>query len=128
MLAAQRLEFANQFPLPPESELCLDPLLDRREMQLLQPLDLDPQQTLQVEIRQRPTAPKRISCSQRTRRRRRITCSERLSPVGHQSLELVQVELARLDAEQISRRTRDQPRGVRSRCGERLPQSRHLIP
>ena len=89
MLATQRLELANQFPLPAESELGFDPLLERPEAQLLQTLDLDPHQPLQIEIRQRAPTPERLSCSQRTRRGRGITGCERLPPVDHQPLEIV---------------------------------------
>ena len=87
MLGAERLELGNERELAAERELGIDPFLDRREPQLLEPLDLHPRERLELEVGERAAVPERLRGAQRLRRRGGITRRERLAPDGHESLE-----------------------------------------
>ena len=53
MLADERLELADEVPVPSALELGLDPLLERGEAQLLEPRDLGWRERLECQIRER---------------------------------------------------------------------------
>ena len=56
-----------------------------------------------------------------------VARGQRFAPLRRQPLEVLQVELARLDAKEVARRARDEPRLVAGRRGEHLAQARHLV-
>ena len=57
VLGDERLELGDERELAAERELGVDPLLDRRQPQLLEPLDLDPRERLELEVGERPSVP-----------------------------------------------------------------------
>ena len=71
MLGDQRLELADELGVAAEREVGLDPLLERRQPQLLEPRRLDPRERLVVELGQRRPAPQRERLAQQARRRAR---------------------------------------------------------
>ena len=52
--ATKRLELGDERKVAAERELRVDPLLDRRESQLLEALDLDTCERLELEVGERP--------------------------------------------------------------------------
>ena len=87
VLGDQRLELADQVGVAAEREVGLDPFLDRRQAQVLEPSDLCLRERLERELGQRRAAPERERLVQRVggalRRRRR----ERPTAFGEQPLE-----------------------------------------
>ena len=112
MLGDERLELGNERELAAERELRVDPLLDRGEPQLLEPLDLDARERLELEVRKRPALPQRSAARKRLRGRGGVTGRERLASLRDEPLEVLEVELARLDAKQVAGGARDEPRLV----------------
>ena len=114
MLGGERLELRDERELAAERELRIDPLLDRRQPQLLESLDLDPRERLELEIGERPAMPQPLRRAQQLRGRGRVADRERLASRRDEPLEVLEVELARLDAEQVAGSARDEPRLVRA--------------
>ena len=110
-----------------ERELGVDPLLDGGEPELLEPLRLDAREPLELEIRERSSVPERLGGPQRPRRRGRVTGRERLAALGDQPLEVLQIELARLDAEEIAAAAGGETRLVRRRRAQHLPEPRDVV-
>ena len=108
-----------------ERELCVDPILDGQQTQLLEPLDLEPRERLELQIGERPPPPQALRLAQQRRRPSSIPTLKRRPPIPRQTLEPLQVELSRVDAQQIPRRSRDQP-WLSLAIGKRLAQPRDL--
>ena len=68
MLGDQRLELADQARVAAEREVGLDPLLERRQPELLEPAGLDPRERLLAELGQRRPAPEGERLAQQARR------------------------------------------------------------
>ena len=103
MLRGERLELGHERELTAERELGVDPLLDRREAQLLESLDLDSRERLELQIGERPPLPEALRGAQSLGGRGRVAGRERLPPGRDEPLEALEVELAGLDAEQVAR-------------------------
>ncbi len=71
LLRDQDLELADELGVTAEREVGLDPLLERRQPQILQPPGLDPRERLLAELRQRRPAPQAERLAQQARRARR---------------------------------------------------------
>ena len=127
MLGGERLELRDERQLATERELCIDPLLDRRQTKLLEALDLDARERLELEIGERPPLPQALGRTQRVRRGGEIAGRARLTSLCDEPLEALEVELAGLDAQQVAGRAGDQARLVAGRRTERLPQPRNLV-
>src|SRR4029453_17388776 len=67
----QRLELRDELDLPAELEVCLDPLLERDEPELLESRDLALGKGLVQEVRERGPAPERERLAQSRLRRLR---------------------------------------------------------
>ena len=124
MLGAERLELGHELALPPEGELGLDPVLDGCEAKLLEPLDVDARERLELEVGERSPLPERLGSAQLSRREDRVPCCERLTTAREQALELLEVELARLDAQQVARRPGGDARRV---VVQRLAEPRDVV-
>ena len=125
VLRNECLEFRAQFGVPPERQLRVDPLLHHDQPELFEALNLKPRKRLELEIGERPPAPQRLRRAQLHRRAFGIAVLERLSSIGDVLVEPVQIELSRLDAQQIPGRSRQHARLVAG-DGERLAKARDL--
>ena len=97
MLAYEGLELRNEREMTTEFELGVDARLDGRETQLLEPLRLDAGEALEFEISERPPLPERLRGAKRSCGGRRVPGREHLASLHGQPLEVLQVELTRLD-------------------------------
>ena len=90
MLANQSLKLADEFGVEATGEVLFDALFEAGEPELLEPVDLDPGEALVFELGERRPAPE----------------GQRLShpSVLLQSPETAQIELVRLDTQEIARR------------------------
>jgi len=57
VFSGERLEFADDFRVPPEHELGLDPLFERREPKLVEPAGLDAGEPALYDVAQRCSPP-----------------------------------------------------------------------
>ena len=103
VLRDQRLELADQLGVAAEREVGLDPLLERRQPQILQPPGLDSGKRLLAELRQRRPPPERERLAQTADARAGSPAASASRP-RKQSLEPPQVELVGLDLEHVARR------------------------
>ena len=104
VLGHQRLEFGGEGPVTTQCELGVDPVLDRRETQFLEPLGVDTRVGLELEVGKRPPAPERLCLAQLRRGTVDVTLGEQTSSLAHQLLEALEVEGARLDPKDVARR------------------------
>ena len=107
MLPHERLQLADQLRVPSVREVELDPLLEAREAELLQTGDLGLGEALVGEVRERISAPQ-------------LERLPRLSAVA-QELEAGEIELVRLEPQQVSARLR-----LEALPSEHLPQLRDV--
>ena len=123
VLGDEGLELGDERRMPAERELRLDPLLERREPQLLEPLDRPPRRTTRRRGR-RAAARATGSSASRSSAAAAPASSRAARPLGlrRQALEAREVEVVVADAERVSGR----PRLDRSRRAERAPQLRDL--
>ena len=105
----QAIQFANEPGMPPQREVALDPLLERREAQLLEPARLGEQKSVAGSVRERVSAPQRKCLLQSGRSLARPALSERSPASFHELAEAIQVKLPRLDPQHVARRTAHQP-------------------
>src|SRR4051812_4133969 len=91
-----------------EGEICFDTLLDGREPQVLEASDLGLREGLERELRQCRPAPEAESFVEDMRRTSGVAACECLAAVGEQTLEGLQIELARLERQQVAGRPREQ--------------------
>jgi hypothetical protein len=105
----QAFQFANEASMPPQREIALDPLLERREAQLLETARLGEQGSVAGSVRERVSAPQRKCLLQRGRSLARPALSERLLAGFDELAEPIQVKLPRLDPQHVARRTAHQP-------------------
>ena len=127
MLLGQRLELSDERPLATQGELSVDTRLDRREAQLLEPVDVQPRERLQLEIRERSPLPECLGRPEGDGSRCRIPRTKRLVPFHDEPLERLEVELARLDSKQVARRPRDETRLVDDGGAEHLAKARDVV-
>ena len=107
MLGDDGLELAHQLGVPSGGEVAVDSLLEAAEVQLVETGDLGLRKIRVGELRERRAAPER-------------ECLARL-PVFQVSLEPREVELVRVNSDQVAGRLREQALGV-----EHLPQLRDV--
>ena len=100
------LQLADELRMSAQREVRVDPPFDRREPDLLEPLDRRPRERLVREVGQRSTAPEAERRSQELRGLLRVPSATRLRRSLRQPLEAVQVELVGSEAQDVSRRTR----------------------
>ena len=107
--------------MPPERELRLHAVLERRQPQLLQPLHSGSRERLVREVGERRPAPQAERLAEQ-RGRRGIVAPARPLCLGRQALEAGEVELLVAQPQQVAGR----PRLDRVRRAERAPQLRDL--
>ena len=117
MLANERLEFPDQTSVPAERELGLDPLLEGFELQLIEAEDLAGRKALRSEFAERPAAPERESFPKPAQR----IVRRQLPRLADELLEPLEVELAGIDAQRVSRSAR-----VDAVLTEQLPKLRDV--
>ena len=126
MLGDEAVQLGGHVVVPAEREIGLDPLLDCREPELLEPRDLALRERVVGEVRQRWAAPDLERFAQRRLGLLGLPCGQGAPAVLEQPLEAVGVELARRHLEGIAVRLRPQdaflstrPRApsVAARCG-----------
>ena len=108
MVGDQGLELGDEAGVPAKSDLGLDPFLERVETELLESRDLGLSEAIEGEVRKRPAAPERERLAQRHSR----VGWTRVPRSARERLELVQVELALFDTEQVAGATCRQPTGA----------------
>ena len=87
----ESLQLSDKRRVPPELELCVDPVLLRRDAQLVEPRGLEPGEVLLVEVRERRPAPEPERLRQQLARRAEVRV-----PCGReQPLEAVDVDASR---------------------------------
>ena len=123
VLGAERLELGDERQVAAERELGVDALLDRGEAELVEPLGLDPVRAARA--RDPRAAVHATTPPPRAASGRRDSASpgrERLTALLDQQLEPLEIELARLDPEQVAARPRGKARLARRRRAQNLPQ------
>ena len=128
VLGDQRLELGDEREVAAERQLGVDPLLDGREPELLEPLRLDLREPLELEIPERPSVPEGFRGAQGLRRGSGIAGRERLPPVRGEPLEALEVELSRLDPQQVAARAGGETRLVTGCRAEDLAEPRDVVP
>ncbi len=125
MALDESLQLADQLVVASQSEICVDPLLERGEPKLLEPGDLRLRERLVREVGQRRPAPERERVTEPIGRQLRVVASERLSPLLEPALEDGGVERLGTDAKDISVTVCFEPRGrsLAVRVGKRLPET-----
>ena len=117
MPADELLELSDELRMAAECEIGVDPVLGRREAELLETGDLVLRERLVGHVRERRPSPERESISQRRRRvRRRL-----FARVRHQLFEPVEIDVLGRDVEHVSRRLRRD-----DAVAEHLAQPRHV--
>ena len=108
--------------MPPEHELGVDPLLERREAKLLEPLDGRTGERLVGEVGERRPAPEVERLVEQGGRGRGVVARAGAPGLRRQALEAGEVEVLVADAEDVAGR----PRLDRVGRAERAPELRHL--
>jgi hypothetical protein len=105
MLRRQPLQLAHELVMAAESEVGLDPLLDRGEPERLEPHDLALGEALVAKLQEGRAPPQREGAPERGCGLSRLDRAR----LGYESLEAVDVELIRLDRKHIPAGTREEP-------------------
>ena len=105
----ERFELANRLGVVAECELGFDARLDRRKAELLELCDLGLRERLVREIGQRCAAPELQTLTEQLGRTLGHSVGECPRGLFHQGSEAPQVELVRLDPDQIPAPPRDDP-------------------
>ena len=100
----QLLELSHQRVVPPEREIRIDPKLESRAPDLLQPCDRRLGERLVLEVRKRRTSPQRQRFVQALGRLGREPAGLQLPRLVHQLLEPMQVQVIALDSDDVARR------------------------
>src|SRR2546427_2307241 len=95
------LELLDDRVVPAYGKVRLDPLLERRETQFLEPCDLLLRERVVGELGERRAAPEREGVPQRLCSPVGIVGGECPTALVEQSSKVVAVELTRLDAQQV---------------------------
>jgi hypothetical protein len=103
----ERFELRRYGGVKPEGEVGFEPVLEGVEPFLLEPSDLDLRERLVSEVRQRRAAPQLERFAQALGCALRLPVSECRPALGREALEALEVELAGLDADQITAAVRD---------------------
>ena len=117
----ERLELGDHLGVPPELQLDLHPLLERLRAQLLEPRDLGLGEGVVGQLGERCPAPERECLVERCAGLRGLACVESVVRPRAQLDEPVEIELARLDAELVPPRPREERLGR-----EELPEVRDV--
>jgi hypothetical protein len=107
VLLGQRLELAGDLGVPAEREIGLDPLLERRDVQLHQTSDLRLRERLVREVGERRPTPQRQCLAQHPRSRLGIG----IARLCDELLEAPEIDLRRFDVEHVARYARPEPAG-----------------
>ncbi len=111
MLADERLELSDELRMPTKCEIGVEAPLERRQVQLLESPDFRLRERLIGEIGERGTAPERERLAERVP-----------TALLGEALEALEIELARLDPDQVPRRLGDDAVGT-----EQLAQLRDVV-
>ena len=112
--------------MAPDCEVGVDPELDRRQPDLLEPGDRRLGEALVGEVRERRASPQRQRVAEPPRRVGRQAASKQAPPLVHQPLEAVEIERIRLDLNDVAgrsgrqhllRKRFAQSRDVDAQCG-----------
>ena len=104
MLADEALELANQLGATAQLELGLDPSLEREQPPLLEPLRLDADCPLRLEIGERPPTPQAERLAETIARRGGIARGGGHPALLEQRLEALEVEFAGVDTDPVAGR------------------------
>ena len=122
MLRDERLQLGDELPAPAKRKIGVDPIFERDQPPLLQPLRFDCCERLVEYVGQRGAPPERERASQRRRCLGRIAARQLLPATPKELLETVEVELVRLKLEHVARGTPSQP------CASKhLSEARHVV-
>ncbi len=123
VLGDECFKLPDELVVPPEREVGVDPELDRRQPDLLEPGDRRLRETLVGEVGERRASPQGQRLAQLLRPVCRQPASEQAPPLLHEALEAVEIERVRFDPDEVAGRPRRQD--VRR---QRLPQPRDVDP
>ena len=121
VLGSERLELADELPIPAESEVDLDAQLERGKPDLLEPRDRRLGEALVGDVRERRSPPQRQRLPQPIGGVACLPVREALPRVVDQPLEPVEVELIRPQTDHVAGRLRGE--GIRRK---RLAKARHV--
>src|SRR5262249_22146153 len=102
VLADELLELADQSRAAAGCQLSADPSLQREEPSFFQPLRLRAERWLRRDVGERMTAPQSERVSEPVTRSGRVVCGSGRASLLEQCLEALEIELARLDTEQVT--------------------------
>ena len=127
--SGQLLQLADQLAVPAEGQVGVDPVLQGGQPLLLQPDDVPARERLGGEVGEGRSAPQLQRLAQQPGRQGVLAGGQAPAPLGGQPLEAVEVQLARVDPEQVAGRPRQQQVGAPAAAGaQRLAQPRHVHP
>ena len=112
VLAHELLELWHETRALAACEVGVDPLLDSEQTALFELLDRTRGDRLVLQVRQCRAAPDRERVAQDLRRLARVSARAELARLLYERLEAVEIELARLDTQQVPRRLADDALGA----------------
>src|SRR6185503_12407001 len=98
----ERLELADEIRVPSELEVRVDPLLERRQVELLEPGPFESCERLVLELAERRASPESEPFAQLARRLRAALLFPRDESIGAQLLEAVEVDALACDVEPVA--------------------------
>ena len=104
MVADEPFELADDLCVAAEREVGFEAQLERGQAQLFEPADLVARERLVGEVRKRRAAPEPERLAQQLAGLVGVTLGEPFAALLEQALEALQVERARLDAQQVAGR------------------------
>ena len=107
VLGDQGLELADEMRVPTEREVCIDPVFDGDEPELLESGDLGTREVLEREVGERRPGPELERGAKEVGGASRVARGTRCLRRRRQLLKPIEVELARLGPQQIAGRVRD---------------------
>jgi len=102
IVSDQRFELGDEVVVATERKVGLDPLLECRQVKLLQPGDLDVRERVECELRKRRAAPEGQGLAERCGGGVRVSGRKCASSLVEQGLEPMQVELAVGDRQDVA--------------------------
>ena len=98
----ERVQLADELVVPPQCEVRLEALLERRDPELFQARALHVCERLGAELRERRAAPERDPVAKRRGGLLGPSGRQRASPVGEQALEPVRIDGLRVEREPVA--------------------------
>ena len=120
MTGDEDFEVGDEITLTPEGEVCVGQLLDRGQVELVQPGDLVLGERVEGEVGERRAPPEAERLTEERRRLERRARGERRARFREQRREAVRVELSVLDPEDVPGRPGQEDASASAAAGPNL--------